>query len=121
MRRSADRRKPCSSPIWRSHVKSHFRTLIACWVVLAPMANVSVIAQAPQRQPPLFTWEDGLLAGVFLAGTYAVRPLDKSAATYLQGPGYQKNQYLKATAAVVRNIALPGAFIIGPSLYAAGR
>ncbi|MEO7084075.1 MAG: phosphatase PAP2 family protein [Gemmatimonadaceae bacterium] len=70
---------------------------------------------------PLFTWRDGVLAGGFAIATFAIRPLDKSAATDLQTPGYQKNRYLQKSATIVRNIALPGSFIIGPTLYAAGR
>ena len=69
----------------------------------------------------LFTWRDGVLAGGFIIGTIAIRPLDKSAAVSLQYPSRQKNVTLQRMATVVRNIALPGSTIIGPSMYAIGR
>jgi membrane-associated phospholipid phosphatase len=83
-----------------------------------PLANAQTTSAA---QPPLFTWRDAVLGGAFVAGTFAVRPLDKSAAKYLQTDGYQKNRYLRTTATIVRNIALPGSFIIGASMYTTGR
>jgi membrane-associated phospholipid phosphatase len=70
---------------------------------------------------PLFTWRDGVLAGAFAIGTLAIRPLDKRAATDLQTPSYQKNRFLQESSTIVRNIALPGSFIIGGSMYAVGR
>ncbi len=69
----------------------------------------------------LFTWEDAVLAGVFTLGTIAARPLDKSAAHALQQPTPQGNRILRVSAHVVRDIAQPGSFIIGMSMYAAGR
>ena len=61
-------------------------------VGLTPLAKAQT---APAAQPPLFTWRDAVLGGAFVAGTFAVRPLDKGAARYLQGEGYQKNRYLQ--------------------------
>lgn len=69
----------------------------------------------------LFTWQDGLLAGGFVVGTIAIRPLDKSAAASLQRPTAQQNRILKDAATTLRTIAVPGAVIIGTGMYAAGR
>lgn len=69
----------------------------------------------------LFTWRDGLLAGGFVIGTIAIRPLDKQAALALQAKPRQQSTLLKASATGFRTIAIPGAFIIGASMYAAGR
>jgi membrane-associated phospholipid phosphatase len=72
-------------------------------------------------QRPLFTWRDGVLAGGFVIGTIAIRPLDKSAAVSLQRPYTQQQKLLRTTATIVRTIAQPGAVIIGTSMYAVGR
>jgi len=71
--------------------------------------------------PPLFTWRDGVLAAGFVAATFATRPLDKQAALSLQQPYRQKNFIVQKSAAIVRNIALPGSGIIGVTMYATGR
>ena len=86
---------------------------------LAGRAGAQVDTIRPTRA--LFTWRDGVLAGGFLVATISIRPLDKSAATALQYPSRQKNVALQRMATVVRNIALPGSTIIGPSMYAIGR
>jgi membrane-associated phospholipid phosphatase len=69
----------------------------------------------------LFTWRDGLLAGGFVLGTFAIRPLDKSAAVTFQNPVPQGNRYLKTAALGFNRIAAPGAVIIGTTMYATGR
>lgn len=69
----------------------------------------------------LFTWRDAVLAGAFTVGTIAARPLDKSAAHAMQQPAPQRNHVLRVTADIVRVIAVPGAVVIGSSMYAAGR
>jgi hypothetical protein len=43
------------------------------------------------KQRPLFTWRDGLLAGGFIVGTVAIRPLDKRTATALQDSMRQRS------------------------------
>jgi membrane-associated phospholipid phosphatase len=100
----------------KRNLETIFAGLLLAWPLSAQVAGTST-----PRQPSLFTWRDGLLAGGFVIGAIAIRPLDKRAATDLQAPSYQKNQFLKKSATIVRNIAQPGAFIIGPSMYAAGR
>jgi membrane-associated phospholipid phosphatase len=70
---------------------------------------------------PLFTWEDGVLAAVFVGGTLALRPVDEYFAAHLQTKYAQQNRFFQTTATTVRTIAEPGAFIIGGTLYAVGR
>jgi membrane-associated phospholipid phosphatase len=72
-------------------------------------------------QRPLFTWRDAVLAGGFAIGTFAIRPLDKSAALSLQRPYTQQQKVLRTTATIVRTIAEPGSVFIGVSMYAVGR
>jgi membrane-associated phospholipid phosphatase len=73
------------------------------------------------HQRSLFTWRDGVLAGGFVVGTIVIRPLDKSAADLLQTPERQKSVVYKVGAQGFRTVALPGAFIIGTTMYAVGR
>lgn len=70
---------------------------------------------------PLFTWEDAVLAGGFLAGTVALRPVDEYFANHLQTKYAQQNRYFQEISTVVRTVAEPGAFVIGGSLYVVGR
>ena len=101
-------------------MKSRYRVL----VFLLALSALRVEAQGVDTvftTRPLFTWRDGVLAGGFLLGTIAIRPLDKNAATALQYPSRQQNRFFQTSATVVRTIALPGSTIIGVSMYAVGR
>jgi membrane-associated phospholipid phosphatase len=99
-------------------VKSRCRG--AAWIALAvSLFGTSLPAQDTLHRQ-LFTWRDGVLAGVFALGTVAIRPLDKSAADVFQSSAPQKSRYLKSAAKGFNHIALPGSTIIGVSMYAAG-
>lgn len=90
--------------------------------LLTLVAFSSVSAQSDTIAPrPLFTWADASLAGLFVVGTIAVRPFDRSYAQRLQRPANQDNKFYGQTATVVRDIAVPGAYIIGPGMYLVGR
>ena len=93
------------------------------WIALLGTQASTAFAQidATSHPPPLFTWRDGVLAGGFVAATILTRPIDKRAAVSLQDSLRQKNSIYQKSAAIVRNIALPGSTIIGPTMYAAGR
>jgi membrane-associated phospholipid phosphatase len=69
----------------------------------------------------LFTWRDAVLAGGFVLGTIAIRPFDKRLTNVLQDSMRQSSKLYHASAAGFRTIAIPGAFIIGGTMYAAGR
>jgi membrane-associated phospholipid phosphatase len=62
-----------------------------------------------------------VLAGGFVLGDLAIRPMDKRAADALQQPDRQKNRALKDAAIGFRTIAAPGSVIIGVAMYAGGR
>ena len=94
--------------------------------LLAALLSVGLSASAPTQTPTapqrsLFTWRDGVLAGGFVVATIAARPIDKSAAIALQRPERQKRWIFQEGAMIVRTIAVPGAFVIGSSMYAVGR
>jgi len=70
---------------------------------------------------PLFGRRDAYYAGGFVLATLAATPLDKYFATRLQRPWAQENRFLAKTADVFRWTGQPGAYIIGASMYGAGR
>ena len=78
-------------------------------------------APPPAPHVPLFTLDDAYLAGGFIAGTFALRPLDEHFARRLQDKNSQSSRFLQDVAVTFRTIAEPGAFVIGGGLYIAGR
>lgn len=102
------------------------RTLGLAAIAFAPttalVAQTAVVQpSAPSHAKPLFTWDDAILGGAFIAATVAIRPLDKSAADALQTPSRQQSVFFRRAATFVRTIADPGSFVIGGSMYAIGR
>ena len=83
----------------------------------------SLAAGQSDTMPPrrLFTTNDAVLAGIFTLGAFAVRPLDKPIAKRLLRPRAQENRLLQKAATFFNTTAVPGAFVIGPGMYAAGR
>jgi membrane-associated phospholipid phosphatase len=98
------------------------KKLIAIVLLLATQAPV-LSGQADTITPPrrLFTKNDAVLAGAFTLGAYFARPLDKSFAKRLQSPRAQEHQVFQKASTFFNTTAVPGAFIIGPGLYIAGR
>ncbi|HEY4133083.1 MAG TPA: phosphatase PAP2 family protein, partial [Gemmatimonadaceae bacterium] len=104
--------------------------IIALTTLVLGQALLRATPLAAQSAPPvsepthaksLFTWNDAILGGTFIAGTFAIRPLDKSAADALQVPSRQQRVLFRRAATFVREIADPGSFLIGGSMYAVGR
>jgi len=94
------------------------RTLL----LAAMLAQVNATALVAQSLPkPLFTPADALLLGGFAVGTVLAAPLDRSFAERLQNRHVQENRLFGRAAAIVRNTAAPGAYLIGGTLYAVGR
>jgi membrane-associated phospholipid phosphatase len=104
----------------RARLASRARLVIAAVsLVGAPLAAQP--ADTIRRNPePLFETYDALIAGGFVVATLLAYPLDKSFADYLQGTP-QTNRWLRRTAIAVEEITIPGAFIIGVSMYSVGR
>lgn len=99
------------------------RTRFALAMLLLTMAVNGIAAQSDTITPPrpLFTWQDGVLASVFVGMTIGIAPIDRHYAERLQDPARQKNGMLQRTATLFRVVALPGSAIIGTSMYAVGR
>jgi membrane-associated phospholipid phosphatase len=70
---------------------------------------------------PLFTGADAILAAGVLLGARLIHPLDEHYRLRLQDSSTQANRKLQLLSKVVRTTAAPGAYIIGGTLYAAGR
>ena len=91
-------------------------------LVLLGTGPVAVAAQADTISPrPLFTAADALLAGGFLVGARLIHPLDEHYMRRLQDSSTQANHRLQLLAKVVRTTAAPGAWVIGGTMYTAGR
>ena len=95
-----------------------FLALVGAVLSVSPLGAQT---SAPPQTVPLFTWEDGALAGAFVVGTVALRPVDEYFARHLQTKYAQQNRFFQTTATGFRTIAEPGAFFIGGGLYLAGR
>ena len=69
----------------------------------------------------LFTYRDLVLAGSVAAVTMIARPFDDRMAARLQDSSTQANRKLQGTATFVRTVATPGSYVIGGTMYLAGR
>jgi membrane-associated phospholipid phosphatase len=87
----------------------------------APVAGAQPADTTKVSTAPLFTSTDAYVAGGFTLMTIAMFPLDKELANRLQNPTTQANRFMKQQATFFRTIAVPGAVIIGGSLYAVGK
>jgi membrane-associated phospholipid phosphatase len=88
-----------------------------------PLSTSVAIAQADTTGPPipLFTYRDAVLAGSVAVVTLLARPFDDHYAARLQDSSTQANRKLQGLATFVRTVATPGSYVIGGSMYVAGR
>jgi membrane-associated phospholipid phosphatase len=108
---------------------SHSRLLrrAAHLLVLGSLSAASLPAQtvAPtdtsRRVQTLFTPADALLAAGFVGLTFAMFPPDRSIARRLENENSKANRFFDRSATGFELISTPGAYIIGPALYAFGR
>ena len=80
-------------------------------------------AQADTVGPPipLFTYRDAVLAGSVVVATMLARPFDDHYAERLQDSSTQANRKLQKLSAFVTHTVAPGSYLIGGSMYVAGR
>lgn len=102
-------------------MSTRFLTALALSGILVMPSPALAQTAEPAPHVPLFTVNDAYLAGGFIVGTLALRPVDKYFARRLQNKYSQSSRVLQGVAVTVRTIAEPGAFIIGGTLYIAGR
>lgn len=85
-----------------------------------PMPSASS-ADTAKPPPTLFTARDLTIAAGFAGLTIAMFPADKYVALHLRGRKNPPNPFIDRGANAVEFITTPGAYIIGPALYAYGR
>ena len=96
-------------------------------LLVGALSALPLVAQAPaasdttRKNQTLFTVKDLALAGGFVGLTFAMFPADKSIALRLQNENSKANKFFDHAATGVELIASPGAYIIGPAIYAYGR
>ena len=121
-----ERRPGRRAAVWRSGglgVAASIRWA-ARGLALIALVALPIVAQPadtiPRPPDPLFTRNDAIAAGIFGVSTIAAFPLDKVFAEYARGT-IQERRFARRIAVIVEEIAVPGAFIIGASLYGVGR
>lgn len=101
------------------------RFILALVAALLAGTAPAVTAQDPPAPAPagkpLFTSFDIVALASFTAMTLAITPVDEELAGTAQDSIFQKNTWLRRSAAVVREVATPGSVIIGSTLYIVGR
>jgi membrane-associated phospholipid phosphatase len=96
------------------------RGLAALWLCAVPLGTARAQSDSA-AVGPLFTYRDAILAGSFALAARVVHPLDDLLARRLQDSSTQANRKLQLLASFVRTTAAPGAYVIGGTMYAAGR
>lgn len=105
-----------------------FRRALAALLVAAPWPALSAQMPAPVAAPAdtshhrtLLTPADALLGVGFVGLTIAMFPVDQSVARRLADENNEENRFLHRASTGVEVISIPGAYIIGTSMYAFGR
>lgn len=93
--------------------------VLSAFVSASPLRAQSSTTDTDTRS--LFTYRDAILGAAFVVGTAAIRPLDLNAAKTFQSPVRQQKWYLRKASLALNKIAVPGAVIIGTTMYATGR
>ncbi len=70
---------------------------------------------------PLFTERDAVAAGIFVAATAAMFPIDRAVARRAQTDWAQENRDLRRGARALRYLGTPGSTYIGAGMYVVGR
>lgn len=88
---------------------------------LAQSARDTAVTDTTRRHQTLFTAADAALAAGFVGLTVAMFPVDRSIALRLENESSKANRFFDRSARGFELISTPGAYIIGPALYAFGR
>ena len=81
----------------------------------------SAVTDTTRRQQTLFTAADAALAVAFTGLTVAMFPVDRSIAQRLENESSKENRFFDRSARGFELLSTPGAYVIGPALYAFGR
>lgn len=100
----------------------HATQLILCFApAIAAWGQVVAPTDTSRKHQTLFTSGDALLAGGFAVATVAMFPADRYVARHLRDQTSPANRFLDRSAKGLEFISTPGSFIIGGTMYAAGR
>ena len=101
------------------HIRLRHAALAALLVV--PAVAIAQVDTTHVSTEPLFTRHDAIVGGAFVAGTLALLPFDKRLTEQLQRPSRHPGGLLPSVDSAFRLTAVPGALIIGGTMYAVGR
>jgi membrane-associated phospholipid phosphatase len=88
---------------------------------LAPSTLAAQVDTTRISTDPLFTSRDAVIAGAFVVGTIALLPADKRLTRQLQRPSIHPHGFVSSVDSAFRLTAVPGALIIGGTMYVVGR
>ncbi|HWJ44450.1 MAG TPA: hypothetical protein VNR63_03615, partial [Gaiellaceae bacterium] len=100
--------------------------LLTLGVVHASVLTAQTVRDTAQtdttrKRQVLFTAGDAALGAAFVGLTIAMFPADRSIAQRLENENSKANKFFDRSATGLELISTPGAFIVGPALYAFGR
>lgn len=100
--------------------------LLTLGVVHASVLTAQTVRDTAQtdttrKRQVLFTAGDAALGAAFVGLTIAMFPADRSIAQRLENENSKANRFFDRSATGLELISTPGAFIVGPALYAFGR
>jgi membrane-associated phospholipid phosphatase len=88
---------------------------------MAQATRDTMTTDTTRKLQTLFTYRDAALAAGFVGLTVAMLPADRSIAQRLENENSKTNQFFDKSATGLELISTPGAYIVGPALYAFGR
>jgi membrane-associated phospholipid phosphatase len=95
--------------------------LLCFWSLAIGGPAAAQTTSTTESNPPLFTNRDLYFAGGFVVGTIAMFPIDRAVENAAQDSLRQANQLYHLGSTWIGNFGRTGAFVIGPTMYAAGR
>jgi membrane-associated phospholipid phosphatase len=95
--------------------------LLQTTALAAQTVRDSAQTDTTRRHQVLFTAADAALAAGFVGLTIVMFPVDRSIAQRLENENSKANKFFDRSATGFEVISSPGAFIVGPALYAFGR
>ena len=95
--------------------------LLQATTLAAQTVRDTAATDTTRRHQVLFTAGDAALAAGFVGLTVVMFPADRSIAQRLENEESKANKFFDRSATGLELISTPGAYIIGPALYAFGR
>ena len=95
--------------------------LIPAATLVAQTVRDTAATDTTRKRQLLFTPADAALAVGFVGLTFAMFPVDRSIAQRLENENSKANKFFDRSATGVEVISVPGAYLIGPAIYAFGR